>query len=516
MVKKRLLLTGVFKPYGVKDGYAEDIGMQMELFNNQITCEQGVHSPRKSYLSFGLYMMAKNISVPTTVLDFPSWRDFKKELKKNYTHVGISFIVANVLKAKRMVEYIREHHPKTKIILGGYGTMIPDLKEIAPHDEICHGEGVRWLREYFGEDTGRPIKQPIVDPSVNGHIYGSKIDPKDTINIFPGLGCKNGCSFCATSHKFNTTYIPFIKTGAEMFAACHEAEKNAGVQMFGIIDENLFKEPERAKELLAEMEKHKKPYIFGTFASAETVTELGVDFLVRLGVDTLWIGMESKRSIFNKTKGIDHKKLIAELRSKGIKVIVSSILFLEHHDKKSLKEDIDWAIELEADMQQFMEFTPYPCTPLYKMYEKQGRMIKDFPYPKLHGMDDLAFKHPYFKSNETKKYITHAFKKKYETDGPAVLNTAITAVMGYKQAKKDFKTRKKAGLCWNSKTLKYEKTNNLKQDKFMELRIETLRKRALEIRPILLASKIFAPNRASQTLSQRKSLVGRTIALRNC
>ncbi|MBW2459964.1 MAG: radical SAM protein, partial [Deltaproteobacteria bacterium] len=68
------------------------------------------------------------------VLDFPTWKAFTDELAKGYTHVGISFIVPNVLKAKRMAETVRAHHPGMKIILGGYGTIIPDLADIVPHD----------------------------------------------------------------------------------------------------------------------------------------------------------------------------------------------------------------------------------------------------------------------------------------------------------------------------------------------------------------------------------------------
>jgi len=39
--------------------------------------------------------------VPATVLDFPSWREFQREVAGGYTHVGISFIQTNALKAKR-------------------------------------------------------------------------------------------------------------------------------------------------------------------------------------------------------------------------------------------------------------------------------------------------------------------------------------------------------------------------------------------------------------------------------
>ena len=88
----KLLLTAVFGPYGVKDKYAEALGCQMELLNNQITRCQGIHSPRQSYWSFGLYMIAENLDTPATILDFPKWEDFTKELKKGYTHVEGSTI----------------------------------------------------------------------------------------------------------------------------------------------------------------------------------------------------------------------------------------------------------------------------------------------------------------------------------------------------------------------------------------------------------------------------------------
>jgi len=68
----RILLTTVCKPYGVSTKDAEALGMQMELLNNQVTRGQHVHSPRASFWTFPLYFLAENISIPATVLDFPS------------------------------------------------------------------------------------------------------------------------------------------------------------------------------------------------------------------------------------------------------------------------------------------------------------------------------------------------------------------------------------------------------------------------------------------------------------
>ncbi|MBI5092828.1 MAG: hypothetical protein HZB26_10350 [Candidatus Hydrogenedentes bacterium] len=394
MPKTKLLLTAVFGPYGVRDDYADEVGLQMELLNNQVTRAQGIHSPRQSYWSFGLYLMAENLSVPTTVLDFPTWDDFTKELDNGYTHVGISYIVPNVLKAGRMAKYIRERHPEIKIILGGYGASLPGLQEMVPHDAVCVGEGIRWLRDYFGEDTEAPLKHPALDCLAFEYIYGFASKPRGSV-LMTGLGCENGCTFCCTSHKYQKCYVPLLKTGKDVFDACVRGEDEKRTAGFVIMDENFLKRPERARELLAHMEAGRKPYVFDVFSSANTIEELGVDFLIRLGVRTVWIGVESKTYAHAKKQDVDMGALIKELQDKGIIVLASLILFLEHHDQKSIQEDIDWVISLKSNLVQFMNYTPFPGTSLYESLE-QDEQLNDVHYRHQHGTGQLCFDHPHF------------------------------------------------------------------------------------------------------------------------
>lgn len=501
-VTPRLLLTSVFGPFGRRDRFADDLGMQMELFNNQITREQGVHSLRTNFWSFSLYFLAENISIPCTVLDFPKWRDFTEELKKGYTHVGISFIQPNVLKVKRMAEFIRAKYPDMRILLGGYGASLPDLNELVPHDALCQGEGIRWLREYFGEDPGAEIKHPVMFGVSQKHLYGFRDVITDSSVIFPGLGCVNRCFFCSTSHKFKD-YIPFLPTGESMFSACLEAEKKLGVSSFAIIDENFLKVPDRAKELLRLMEKKGKPYLFAMFSSAEAIRDLGVDFLVRLGVSAVWMGVESNKILFGKVEGIDVQALVHELQSKGVSVISSSILFLEHHDKQALKADVDWAISLGTDMHQFMQLIPFPGTTLYEKYVSEGKLIPKFPYTKLHGQDRLPFVHPNFLPGEAREITRRAFQKKYEADGPGVINMALTAIRGYRREIRDSKERQRGRLSWNPETLSYGQSDQSCGDPFMAMRLGRMKERALELRPILLAGKVFSPNRACRKKAEQ-------------
>jgi hypothetical protein len=489
----RLLLCGVFKPFGVNDDTGESL-CTMELLNNQVTREQGIHSPRSNNPSFALYLMAENIKVPATVLDFPTWKEFTREIDSGaYTHVGISFIVPNVLKAARMAQYIRKRSPQIKIILGGHGTAVPELRDLVEFDEICRGEGISWLRRYFGEETDRPIIHPVVPSAINSYIYGAPILGKAGI-IIPGVGCQNSCRFCATSHKFERKYTPFLRTGKDIFDACRKSEEKLGVDDFGLMDENFCKDRQRAIQLLEEMEKHGKAYTSSIFSSAEAIVSLGTDFLVRLGVNFIWIGVESKANLFEKTKGIDLQKLIADLQAHGITVLASSILFLEHHDKQSIHQDIDWAIGLESDLLQFMELGPSPGTRLYQEYEAEGKMAAGIPWPRKHGQDEIWFHHPHFTPPESASYLREAFIKKYQEHGPSVLNMAKTAINGYVKVRDEIEERTKAGLSWDPQLLEYVPGVCPSKDEFMQLRLESIRKNALHFRPALSSMLHYAPS----------------------
>ena len=425
----KILLTSVFGPYGVDDDFGRKENV-MELFHNQITREQGLFSLRFNHQSFGLYFLAENIDVPTTVLDFPSKERFIKEIKKGYDYIGISFILPNFIKAKYMAEQIRKHAPKTKILLGGHGTSIPKIETLIENDHICSGEGVKWLRQLLGENTKKPINHPIMDSVFSKRILGMKLKT-DAAVLIPGVGCKNGCRFCTTTHFFDKKYTPFFNTGKELFDVCQKIEKNLGYDEFFIMDENFLKVPQRAIELLELMEKHNKLYRFGIFSSAETIKQMGPEFLARLGVSFLWVGVESKHEIYEKNRDIDIKQMIKELRDHGISVLASGILFSEHHDQQTIMDDIKFMVDLESDFVQFMGLGPLPGTKLYNDYDEQDLLRKDIPYEEWHGQHQIWFKHPHFNLEESAVFLKNAFRYDYDKQGPSLLRMCDTVLRGY-------------------------------------------------------------------------------------
>ncbi len=425
----KLLLTSVFGPYAVDDEYGVKEN-KMELFHNQVTREQGIFSYRFNHRSQGLYFLAENIDMPATVLDFPSLKRFKQELKKGYDYIGISFIIPNFKKAKEMARVIRQMSPGTKIILGGHGASIPGIEEMIDNDYICRGEGVYFLRKLFGEDQDKPINHPLGYSSFNRQVMGVPW-ASDSGILITGVGCPNKCRFCATSHFFGE-YIPYLKNGKEIYDLCCRYEDEMGITDFGVLDENFLKMKDRALELLELMENNNRHFTFAIFSSAETIKELGdLDILVRMGVNFIWIGVESQQEIYSKNSGTDFMSLIAGLRKRGVSVLASSILFLENHDKKTIWEDVDFVTSLNPDYLQFASLGPIPGTQLYSAYEKAGKLMNDIPYESQHGQGEIWFHHEHFTRDESREFLRLAFEIDYNRNGASMLRAIKTALMGY-------------------------------------------------------------------------------------
>ena len=72
MLRMRLLLTSVFKPFAQDDEYGSRAINPAELYHNQVTREQGPFSLRMFHRTWSLMFLRENVSAPCTVLDFPT------------------------------------------------------------------------------------------------------------------------------------------------------------------------------------------------------------------------------------------------------------------------------------------------------------------------------------------------------------------------------------------------------------------------------------------------------------
>jgi hypothetical protein len=427
----RILLAGVFKPYGVDDKHGRRENL-MELFHNQVTKAQGMASLRFLHRSFGLYFMAENLPGEVTVLDFPTRRRFVRELRRGYDIVGISFIVPNCAKAVTMAALVRRWLPRALVVIGGHGAAIEHVEELVDCDYVVGGDGIAWFRRFLGQDPAAPVRHPVLPSNDYHRVYGIPVRDANAGILVPGVGCANNCRFCSTSHFFGG-YSPFIRDGRELFdTACRIAEARGSDGLF-VLDENFLQEKARVAEFLRLMNEHKRWFRMYLFSAANAALDFGIENLVRLGVQWLWIGVESATgSGFTKNQGIDLAALVRRLRDHGIVVLASGILCMEHHDAETIQQDIDGLVGLEPDLLQFMLLTGLPVTALYREQQRQGRLCNDLPFEEWHGQKRLNYRHPAFPGDLPEAWLSRAFRLDYERNSSSICRMVRTAVCGYR------------------------------------------------------------------------------------
>jgi len=134
-IQARVLLSSVFGPYARDDEFGSRAINPMELYHNQVTRAQGSFSLRMFHRSWGLMMIQRNLSAPSTLLDFPTLERFQRELTETaYDVVGISGIIPNFGKVREMCRVVRKLSPESTIVVGGHVAAIPALDKLIDAD----------------------------------------------------------------------------------------------------------------------------------------------------------------------------------------------------------------------------------------------------------------------------------------------------------------------------------------------------------------------------------------------
>jgi hypothetical protein len=468
-MSKKVLLSSMCRPIGPSGGDAPSVGY--ELLHCQVTRAQGIFSPRTVIPHFSLDYIAENLDAPTTVLQFPSRREFIRELKRGYDYVGFTFVMALIHDLREMVALVRKYAPDTKIVLGGYGTTLTD-EELAPYgDYICREEGVAYFRRLLGEpEIPMPYKHPL---SVSWlKIFGIKTS--GTGKIFAGLGCPNGCDFCCTSHYFKRKHIKLLPTGRDIYAVAERYLQLDPKLVFLILDEDFLLNKKRALEFRDCVVQGGNRLSIFAFSSIKAISQYKVEEILEMGIDGFWIGYEGTRSGYAKQQGRPVEDIIDEFRRHGITVLTSMIVGFDYQTPEVVAEELDGLMKLKPALAQFLIYGPVPGTPFYDRIMKsqllQDKYIADRQLFYRHADGFQAYiKHPTMSGSEIEKLQRTCFEQDFQRLGPSIFRVLEVLMMGYI-------------------TLKDSANPNLRDKAAFYAR--ELRKAY----PIFLAGKLFGPN----------------------
>lgn len=459
--KSKILLSSVFGPYAQDDKYGSRTINPMELYHNQVTRVQGAASLRMFHRSFGLMMIQANIDAPCTLLDFPSQERFLEEIRHgDYDIIGISSIIPNVGKVEKMCELIREHSPRTTIVVGGHIANKPGIEGLIDADHIVKGDGVRWFRNFLGQDPNEAIRHPLTVAGHGTRTYGVEERTKtgDTAAVLlPSVGCPVGCNFCSTSAMYGGKgkFINFYETGDELFHVMCQIEEKLKVRSFFALDENFLLHRQRALRLLELMEEHNKSWSLYVFSSARVLKSYTIDQLIRLGISWVWLGLEGENSKYKKLSGVDTHELVREFQSHGIRVLGSTIIGMEEHTPENMDAVIDYAIEHDTVFHQFMLYTPMPGTELYEQHRQEGTLLpeSEVPTPDVHGQLRFNYKHNNIRDGQEGEYLLEAFRRDFLVNGPSLVRMIRTTLAGYRRYKNHPNERVRDRFRWEARSI---------------------------------------------------------------
>jgi haloalkane dehalogenase len=434
-----VLLTTVCRPFG-GDGEGDSVGA--ELFHAQVTRSQGIFSYRQVIRCWGLDYIAENIEAPAVVLHYPSEREFRRELRRRpYDVIGINFVVATFHKLRRMVGIIRKLAPGAAVVLGGYGTVLSDDLLRSYSDAVCREEGIGFMRKFLGEATDRPIRHPYV-PIESPRVYSYPLKTK-VAHITGGLGCPNGCDFCCTSHFFNRQYIPFIRSGRELYETMQRMERKASaagdrLSGFIFIDEDFFIHEKRAREFLECVREAGFSASIMGFGSVRGLSRFTADEIAEMGFDIIWTAFEGANSGYTKLRGAKLEDLYGGLRSRGVAVLTSMIIGFPYQDRKQVWREFGRLMALGPALWQILIYFAFPGTPLYRKVLAEDRYLQAYrEHPDYRTFDGFSmhFKHPHFDPQELENLQRALYRKAFETLGPSLVRVIRTWFDGYQSMK---------------------------------------------------------------------------------
>lgn len=431
----KILFTSVCRPLGKKHGDSPSVGY--ELLHSQVTRAQGLFSPRALHLHFSLEYIAENLDAPAVTLQYPSREELIRELKKGYDYVGVSFLLAVFHKMKETVALIRKYSPNSKIVLGGYGTVLNDdtLKHYA--DYICREEGVEFFRKLLGEP---PAPKPYKHPLIVSKLRLFSMPVSDTGMVFAGLGCANGCDFCCTSHFFKRRHIRLLPDGKDLYTVIERYLDLNPKMSFTILDEDFLLNKRRAMEFRELVLKGGKPISLFVFSSIRAISQYKIEEILEMGIDGFWIGYEGTRSGFAKQQGRPVDELFRELQEHGVTILASMIVGFDYQDQRVVAEELAGLLRLKPCLSQFLIYGPTPGTPFYERIMKQNLLQDAYaqdPEKYYRNCDGFAtlIKHPRLSTSEIEDMQRWCFDQDFKKLGPSIYRVIERWLLGYLKLK---------------------------------------------------------------------------------
>lgn len=396
----------------------------------------------------GGYLKAQGVDVKLRDLEFdPELATMGIEgilRKENPRVVGISATTPQMRAALQIARACRTVDPKIQVIMGGpHASALPEETAAYPEvDAVCFGEGEETLLEYVKaggpnrdirglvyKDHGSTLRTADRDvfDDINDlphplyedlpvHKYGMA-HRGHSMQILTGRGCPYTCSFCASlvvrGRNYRTrnaaSVVKEIKRWQGLYKATH----------FDFLEETFSTYKKRVIELCQGIVDAGVKVDWTTSSRADRIDHEILTAMKTAGCTEIAIGVESgnEQVLAKAAKGVklpEIRKAFKLIKDYGIATYGYFILGLPYETEDTLKDTIDFAIELDIDYAQFSILVPLPGTEVWHLAQ-EGKVVKNLAtdWGEYNFYNDPILVSDGVTPDMLKKYYREAYRRYY-------------------------------------------------------------------------------------------------------
>ncbi len=235
-------------------------------------------------------------------------------------------------------------------------------------------------------------------------------------------GCPFNCAHCAVSSIFGHSHL--FRPVEEVV----EEIRRFGPKFLLFVDDNITANPDRAKELFEALIPLKVPWVSQASIDMIEDSEL-MDLMARSGCMGQLIGFESMdeeslRWMNKRTNLRDfgrYGEVVQTMRKYGFQTWASFIVGGDQDTPATVRETIEFTIRSKFTLGFFHLFSPYPGTPIFEQFEREGRLLfggKWWLHPD-YRYNVAAFTPKHMTPDELSRLVVEANRRFYSTSSVA-------------------------------------------------------------------------------------------------
>lgn len=349
----------------------------------ELSCKENL-----SINAISAYLEMKGYNVTTINAQFENW-DNKEILKKieniRFDYIGVSCSPQKLyVSSKEFIKLARKRYPEACIVMGGIFpslSYMDILKDIPELDYVSTGEGefaLEMLCQYVKTGNIDLSEIPGLAYRKEGGIVRNKTEriteldflpfPKRDIrtfenvkgnyaNVMAGRGCYGNCSFCSIHSAFD--YRKRIcRSPKNLVAEINMLVNKFHVKYIQFHDDIFYdyslKSQKWLKEFVDEVKKSNVVFKFRIYLRPNDVKEKELLILKEIGLDSVFIGVESgvQRVLDEMNKAITIKQAenaIKIIRKVGLHLHLGFITIIPTMTFEELKENYEFIYKVKSD-----------------------------------------------------------------------------------------------------------------------------------------------------------------------